>query len=42
MIQQALEEISRGTAEIIDMERIEKLVAKYYDDGTTYTVKVWI
>lgn len=39
MIQQALEEISRGTAEIIDMERIEKLVAKYYDDGTTYTVK---
>jgi tyrosyl-tRNA synthetase len=39
MIQQALEEISRGTAEIIDMERIEKLVTKYYDDGTTYTVK---
>jgi len=39
MIQQALEEIGRGTAEIIDMERIEKLVAKYYDDGTTYTVK---
>ena len=39
MIQQALEEISRGTAEIIDIERIEKLVTKYYDDGTTYTVK---
>jgi len=39
MIQQALEEIGRGTAEIIDMERIEKLVRKYYDDGTTYTVK---
>jgi len=39
MIQQALEEIGRGTAEIIDMERIEKLVTKYYDDGTTYTVK---
>jgi tyrosyl-tRNA synthetase len=35
----ALEEIARGTAEIIDMERIEKLVAKYYDDGSTYTVK---
>jgi len=39
MVKQALEEISRGTAEIIDMEAIEKLVTKYYDDGTTYTVK---
>ncbi|BAF72691.1 tyrosine--tRNA ligase [Sulfurovum sp. NBC37-1] len=39
MIEQALEEISRGTAEVIDMERIEKLVSKYYEDGTTYTVK---
>lgn len=38
-VKQALEEIARGTAEIIDMERIEKLVSKYYDDGTTYTVK---
>ncbi len=39
MIQEALEEIARGTAEIIDIERIEKLLKKYYDDGTTYTVK---
>ncbi|KYJ87420.1 tyrosine--tRNA ligase [Sulfurovum riftiae] len=39
MVEQALEEINRGTAEIIDMERIEKLVSKYYEDGTTYTVK---
>lgn len=39
MVEQALEEISRGTAEIIDMERIGKLVSKYYEDGTTYTVK---
>lgn len=39
MVQQALEEISRGTAEIIDKERVEKLVTRYYDDGTTYTVK---
>ena len=39
MVQTALEEIGRGTAEVIDMERIEKLVAKYYDDGSTYTVK---
>ena len=38
-IENALEEISRGTAEVIDMERIEKLVSKYYDDGSTYTVK---
>ena len=39
MVKQALEEIGRGTAELIDIERIEKLVTKYYDDGTTYTVK---
>ena len=35
----ALDEISRGTAEIIDMERIEKLVTKFYETGETYTVK---
>jgi len=39
MVATALEEIGRGTAEIIDIERIEKLVTKYYADGTTYTVK---
>ena len=39
MVKQALEEIGRGTAEIIDIEAIKKLVTKYYDDGTTYTVK---
>ncbi len=39
MIKEALEEISRGTAEIIDIEAIEKLLIKYYEDGTTYTVK---
>ena len=39
MVIKALEEISRGTAEIIDMERVEKLVSKYYEEGTTYTVK---
>jgi len=38
-IEKALEEIGRGTAEIIDMERINKLVSKYYDDGSTYSVK---
>ena len=39
MVTKALEEISRGTAEIIDMERVKKLVSKYYEEGTTYTVK---
>jgi len=38
-VQIALDEISRGTAEIIDMERIEKLVTKFYETGETYTVK---
>jgi len=36
---QALEEIRRGTAEIIDMERIETLVKQFYETGKTYTVK---
>lgn len=39
MITKALEEIQRGTAEIIDMEAIEKLVSRYYETGETYTVK---
>jgi tyrosyl-tRNA synthetase len=39
MVKKALDEISRGCAEIIDIERIEKLVTKYYEDGTTYTIK---
>ncbi len=36
---QAMEEIRRGSAEIIDFERIEKLVKRYYETGETYTVK---
>lgn len=40
MVTQALEEISRGSAEIIDKEHISKLLSRYYDDGITYTVKV--
>ena len=39
MITKALEEIRRGTAEIIDIEAIEKLVTRYYETGETYTVK---
>ena len=38
-IEKAMAEIRRGTAEIIDSERIEALVSKYYEDGTTYRVK---
>jgi len=37
--ERAMAEIRRGTAEIIDQERIETLVKKYYEDGTSYTVK---
>jgi len=37
--EQAMAEIRRGTAEIIDQERIETLVRRYYEDGTTYRVK---
>lgn len=40
MIQQALDEISRGAAEIIDREQIEKLVRGYIIENKTYKVKV--
>ncbi|MDF1882749.1 tyrosine--tRNA ligase [Sulfurimonas sp. SAG-AH-194-C21] len=39
MIEEALLEINRGTAEIIDIERIEKLLKAYFDEGKNYTVK---
>ncbi len=39
MIEKALSEINRGCAEIIDNERIEKLLKSYYEEGKTYTVK---
>ncbi len=39
MVETALKEIARGTAEIIDLEAIEKKVKKFYEDGTRYTVK---
>ena len=39
MINEALSEIKRGTSEIIDEERIEKLLKNYYENGVTYTVK---
>ena len=39
MIQTALREIRRGTAEIIDEARIETLLKNYFEKGQTYTVK---
>ena len=39
MLEEALSEINRGSAEIIDLERIEKLLKAYFDEGKTYTVK---
>lgn len=39
MIQEALQEIKRGSAEIIDDARIETLVKAYYEKGAGYTVK---
>ncbi|WP_297440136.1 tyrosine--tRNA ligase [Sulfurimonas sp.] len=39
MIDEALREISRGCAEIIDNERVEKLLKNYFEEGKTYTVK---
>ncbi len=38
-IQNALEEIKRGCAEIIDEPRIEKLLTNYYENGENYFVK---
>ena len=39
MLEEALREIHRGSAEIIDDERITKLLTKYFETGETYTVK---
>jgi len=39
-ITKALREIERGTAEIIDRERIETLVRNYYEKGERYKVKL--
>ncbi len=39
-IAKAMAEIERGTAEIIDLERIETLVTRYYNEGEHYRVKL--
>ncbi len=38
-IKEAILEINRGTAEIIDEVRLEKLLRNYYENGNTYFVK---
>ncbi len=35
----ALQELSRGSEEIIDNERLEELLKNYFENGTTYFVK---
>jgi len=39
MLEEALKEIRRGTAEIIDEERILTLLKRFYETGERYTVK---
>ncbi len=39
MIEEALKEIKRGVSEIIDEERVEKLVKDYYEHGKNFYVK---
>ena len=38
-VQEALDEIKRGTSEIIDIEAIEKLIKKYFETGENFYVK---
>jgi len=39
MLEEALREINRGSVEIIDMPRVEKLLKAYYEEGKNYTIK---
>ncbi|TLS72106.1 tyrosine--tRNA ligase [Aliarcobacter thereius] len=39
-LEEALEEIKRGTAEIIDIEAITKVVTRYFETGENFFVKV--
>lgn len=39
-LEEALNEIKRGTAEIIDIEGIEKNIKRYFETGKTFFVKV--
>jgi len=39
MVNRALDEIKRGAVEIIDLERVESLVNRFYSEGKNFTVK---
>jgi len=39
-VKEALSEIKRGTAEIIDLERVEKLIKRYFETGERFKVKL--
>ncbi|MDX9813360.1 MAG: tyrosine--tRNA ligase [Sulfurimonadaceae bacterium] len=39
MLEVALKEIQRGSAEIIGLDEIKKLLKAYFDEGKTYTIK---
>jgi len=39
-VQKAMAEIERGVAEIIDIEYIRKIIARYYETGENYYVKL--
>ncbi len=40
ILKEAMSEISRGVAEIIDIERIEKLIKSYLEEGKEYSLKI--
>lgn len=40
MIEEIIKELKRGVAEIIDMERIEALIKRYYEKGENFYVKI--
>jgi len=40
ILQEAMDEISRGIAEIIDREKIESLIKEYLQEGKEYSVKI--
>ena len=39
MIKKAMQEIQRGTSEIIGLEKIEELVKRFYETGERFTIK---
>ena len=39
-INEIIKELKKGSAEIIDFERIEKLIKDYYENGKEFLVKI--